>query len=134
MNNAWDTLGRKLRSWRQFIEAWWALEESESNMKELWDQTLNDKISKALAIIEKRGANLHDDTYLDKIITGLEQELSKIPECSDDERKAKIEFFLKRSSIEQFLWRNFDSEESQLQDFVFRLIKKIFGNISDYLK
>ena len=122
MEKAWDTLGTALRSWSQFIDAWLELEESQSNMKELWNQTLNAKISKALTIIENRGANLHDDTYLDKTITGLEQELSKISECSSDGRKAKIEF-LKRSSIEQFLWRNFDSKESQLQDFVFRLIK-----------
>ena len=39
---------------------------------------LRAKISAALNTIEKSGANLHDDTYLDKTITGLEKELKQI--------------------------------------------------------
>ena len=79
--------------------------------------TFTNKVSAALIIIEKCGANLHDDTYLDKTISGLNQELELIPE------KEKVELFLKDTSIERFCWKNFESEECELQDFVFKLCK-----------
>ena len=77
------------------------------------------KISAALNTIEKSGANLHDDTYLDKTITGLEKELKQIEVKGNNE----IFLFLRESSIDTFCWKNFESEEDQLQNFVFKLCK-----------
>ena len=77
------------------------------------------KISAALNTIEKSGANLHDDTYLDKTISGLEKELKQIQVKGNNE----LFLFLKESSIDTFCWKNFESEEDQLQNFVFKLCK-----------
>ena len=88
------------------------------------------KISAALNTIEKSGANLHDDTYLDKTITGLEKELKQIQVKGNN----KISLFLQESSIDTFCWKNFESEEDQLQNFVFKLCKIVCQSFHQWIE
>ena len=88
---------------------------------------LRAKISAALNTIEKSGANLQDDTYLDKTITGLEKELKQIQENNE------IFLFLQESSIDTFCWKNFESEEDQLQNFVFKLCKIVCQSFHEWI-
>jgi len=91
---------------------------------------LRAKISAALNTIEKSGANLHDDTYLDKTITGLEKELKLIQVNGSNE----IILFLQESSIDTFCWKNFESEEDQLQNFVFKLCKVVCQSFHQWIE
>ena len=91
---------------------------------------LRAKISAALNTIEKSGANLHDDTYLDKTITGLEKELKQIQVKGNNE----IILFLQESSIDTFCWKNFESEEDQLQNFVFKLCKIVCQSFHQWIE
>ena len=91
---------------------------------------LRAKISAALKTIEKSGANLHDDTYLDKTITGLEKELKLIQVNGSNE----IILFLQESSIDTFCWKNFESEEDQLQNFVFKLCKVVCQSFHQWIE
>ena len=90
---------------------------------------LRAKISAALNTIEKSGANLHDDTYLDKTITGLEKELKQIQVKGNSE----ISLLLQESSIDTFCWKNFESEEDQLQNFVFKLCKIVCQSFHEWI-
>ena len=90
---------------------------------------LRAKISAALNTIEKSGANLQDDTYLDKTITGLEKELKQIQVKGDNE----ISLFLRESSIDTFCWKNFESEEDQLQNFVFKLCNIVCQTFHEWI-
>ena len=90
---------------------------------------LRAKISAALKTIEKSGANLHDDTYLDKTITGLEKELKQIEVKGNNE----ISLFLQESSIDTFCWKNFESEEDQLQNFAFKLCKIVSQTYHEWI-
>ena len=90
---------------------------------------LRAKISAALNTVEKSGAELQDDTYLDKTITGLEKELKQIQVKGNSE----ISLFLQESSIDTFCWKNFESEEDQLQNFVFKLCKIVCQSFHEWI-
>lgn len=69
-----------------------------------------EKIQKALIVIEKLEGKLTDDTYLDKAVSGIQEQLQQVPN--------QIEF-LEDSGIDAFCNKHF--ENAQLNEFVWRL-------------
>jgi hypothetical protein len=75
---------------------------------------LNSKISSALKVIEKFGAKLPDDTYLDKTLSGITEEIQH-------ENQTEFDFFWKSSDLSGFCDKHFTDKDEELQSFVFKL-------------
>ena len=73
-----------------------------------------DLMKSSLKIIEKLKANLPDDTYLDKFISGLREKFQPLSFDILEEKIKKIE-------LEPFCERNFQSDNYELRNFTFRL-------------
>ena len=71
-------------------------------------------VKSALNIIEKLKAQLPDDTYLDKFVSGLREKCQTLP-------LDNLESIIEESNLKQFCERNFHNENIDLQNFSFKL-------------